>query len=124
MADGGTIMIGDHVFFNHNCSITSMESVTIGDNCIFGENVKIYDHNHRFSRQCLIKDQGFSKGSITIGKNCWLASNVTILKGAKIGDNVVIGAGCTIDGEVPSNSLVKVRREYDVEAIRYRQIES
>ena len=62
MVDGGDIVIGDHVFFNHNCSVTSREDIQIGENCIFGENVDIYDHNHRFATRELIKNQGFSQG--------------------------------------------------------------
>ena len=31
--ENGRIEIGKNVFFNHNCSMTSMESVKIGDDC-------------------------------------------------------------------------------------------
>ena len=41
--------------------------------------------------------QGYSKGPIKIGSDCWIGSNVTILKGVNIGDNVIIGAGSIID---------------------------
>ena len=43
---------------------------------------------------------------IMVGKDCWIGSNVTILKGVRIGDNTVIGAGCLIRQDIPANSIV------------------
>ena len=97
-----------------------MEEIVIGDDCIFGENVDIYDHNHRFAQRELIKKQGFSKGGVKIGRNCWIGSNAVILKGAEIGDNVVVGAGCIIDGKIPSDCIVRTKKNYEIEEIRYR----
>ena len=47
VADGGHIKIGDHCFFNTGSSVTSVESVVIGNNCKFGNNVVIVDHDHK-----------------------------------------------------------------------------
>lgn len=38
----------NNVFVNNGLSISANKSVIIGDNSILGENVKIYDQNHRF----------------------------------------------------------------------------
>ena len=43
---------------------------------------------------------------ITIGDNCWLATNVTVCPGVTIGDGCVIGAGAVVTKDVPANSLV------------------
>ncbi len=105
--EGGIIEIGSGCFFNNNCSINSLSKVTIGDNCLFGEGVKIYDHNHEFKKSnILIKDQGYSMAPINIGSNCWIGSNVIILKGVTIGDNSVIGGGSIIFKNVPANTVV------------------
>lgn len=106
--NGGSIVLGDNVFFNNGCGLHARKSITIGDETIFGENVHVYDHNHRFADPTLaIKDQGYSEAPVTIGRHCWIGSNVTILKGATIGDNTVIGAGCVISGDIPANSVVR-----------------
>lgn len=56
----GTVSIGEKCFFNNYCSLNSNLNVTIGDNCLFGENVKIYDHNHRFRNLIfLLKNRDF-----------------------------------------------------------------
>lgn len=39
---------------------------------------------------------------VTIGKHCWITSNVTILPGVTIGDNTVIGAGSVVTKDIPS----------------------
>lgn len=84
-----------------------MNIISIGDGMIFGENVKIYDYNHIYKDISIsIKIQGYTSAPITIGKHCWIGSNVTILKGVTIGDNCVIGAGCVIHKDVPPNSIV------------------
>lgn len=103
----GKIVIGENCFFNCNCSINSMLRIEIGDDCIFGENVCIYDHNHQYKKENIeIRKQGFDKKKVLIGNNCWIGSNVTILAGVQIGNNVVIGAGVVVTKSIPDNSVV------------------
>lgn len=106
--NGGKLMIGDNCFFNNDCGIHVRKQIEIGPGCIFGENVMIYDHNHIHKDPKIpLKNQGFTEGSILIGSDCWIASNVVILKGVMIGDNVVIGAGCVIYQSIPDHTTVK-----------------
>lgn len=100
------IVIGT-AFINRGCSFNAHELITIGKDCLFGENVKIYDHNHRFAQENLpIAQQGFKTAPVTIGDNCWIGSNVTILKGVTVGNHVVIGANCLITQDIPDNTVV------------------
>ena len=55
---------------------------------------------------------------VEIGDNCWICSNVTILKGTRIGKNCVIGAETVLSGNIPDNSIVKSNRSLKVEKIR------
>ena len=106
------IRMGDNVFFNNYCTVCAQKEITIGDGTIFGENVKIYDHNHIYSNpDILIKHQGYACAPIHIGKQCWIGSNVTILKGVTIGNHSVVGAGCVIYKDIPSNSVVVNKQE-------------
>lgn len=105
--ENGILKIGNNTFFNNNCSITVRLKVSIGENCIFGENVKIYDHNHKFKDLSIpIYQQGFSSEEVIIEDDCWIASNVVILKGVHIGRHSVIGAGVIVYKDIPSNSVV------------------
>jgi acetyltransferase-like isoleucine patch superfamily enzyme len=106
--NNGSVYIGENNFFNNDCSIHCLDSVIIGNNNQFGEGVKIYDHNHEYKkRDELINKQGYKLGNIKIGNNCWLGSNVIVLRNVEIGDNVVVGAGCIIYKSIPSNTLVQ-----------------
>lgn len=119
VVDDGLVVIGDNCFMNNYCSINCLKTIRIGNDVIFGENVKIYDHNHIFNKKGLIKEQGFSKKEVIIGNNVWVASNVTILAGTHIGDNYVIGCGCVLKGNIPSGSIVKKQLDYKIENIIY-----
>lgn len=111
------VIIKEGCFFNNYCSINAMKKVEIGKNCIFGENVKIYDHNHIFKyKDKLIKQQGLKTGDVSIEDNCWIGSNTVILKNTKIGTNSVIAAGEKINFTVDNNTIVKNNR---CEKIRY-----
>lgn len=94
--DGGTVSLGDGAFLNNNCSLNSMAGISIGDDTLFGENVKIYDHDHVINPDGTISKTQFHIAPVSIGRNCWIGSNATILKGVTICDGVVIGAGAVV----------------------------
>ena len=111
--EAGSIRIGKNCFFNNYCTLASKCSVEIGDFTIFGENVKVYDHNHCFADKTLsIKQQGFKTSPIVIGNHCWIASNVVILRGVTIGDRCVIGAGCVVHKDVPAGTVMVNKQNY------------
>ena len=110
------IVIGDGVYFNEGIMISAKKGVSIGDGCQFGPNVKVFDNNHRFDCNGVRADHISER--IAIGNNCWLASNVVVLKGAAIGDHCVIGAGCIIDRNIPANSIVKQNDHLMITPIR------
>ncbi|RSX55323.1 glycosyltransferase [Bifidobacterium samirii] len=117
--NGGRIEIGDNVFFNNGCGLHARQLISIGSETIFGENVHVYDHNHRFADPTVaIKDQGYTEAPVRIGRHCWIGSNVTILKGSTIGDNTVIGAGCVVSGDIPADSVVRMESSLRVDPIR------
>lgn len=104
-----TIKIGTNCFFNNYCSLNAHKSIEIGNDCIiFGEGVKIYDHNHRFSIGNMpIWQQGFSTRRVIIGNNCWIGSNVIILPRSEVESGKVIGDGCIVKGVIPDGTLIK-----------------
>lgn len=106
--------IGDNFYANFNLTILDTCPVTIGNNVMFGPNVTIATPLHpllasqRNSHQQADGSFGTVEyGSpITIGDNCWLASNVTVNPGVSIGANCVIGSGAVVTKDIPANSLV------------------
>lgn len=120
VVENGILEIGARFFMNNNSSVNIHHRVKIGDDCIFGEGVKIYDHNHVFNKAFKPFNQlGFSVGEIVIGNNVWLGSNVVVLKDTSIGDNVVVGANCVVKGIIPANSIVTAGREVSIQPINF-----
>jgi acetyltransferase-like isoleucine patch superfamily enzyme len=109
VGDKGKLTINKNVFWNNNCSVNCMHAIEIGENVMFGEGVRIYDHDHEIIKGITVSvsRERLSYGKVVIGKNSWLGTNVTVLKGVTIGENVVIGAHCLIYKDIPSNSIVK-----------------
>lgn len=75
--------------------------IIIGDNCMFGINVNIYNHDYHpiFSRSS--GERLNRSETVVIANNVWLANNVTILKGCVVNTGSVIGIGSIASGEIP-----------------------
>lgn len=50
VGDGASLAIEDGVYMNEGCRVTVIGSVHIGTDTLFGPNVQIYDHDHKFDR--------------------------------------------------------------------------
>ena len=101
----GKLILHDGVFINNSCSFNCMERIEIGNGTMMGEGVRFYDHDHIYTAEKIEKWQ-WTTAPIRVGKDCWIGSNVTILKGVTIGDNTIIGAGCLVRKDIPANSVV------------------
>lgn len=99
--DKGILIIGNQCFFNHNCSITAVEQINIGDYCTFGNNLVIIDHDHNFRSSNSL----YISRSVVVQNNCWVGANVTICKGVHIGENCVVAAGSIVCKNIPDNSI-------------------
>lgn len=115
----GLLEIGNYNFFNNYCSINCLSKIKIGDKNLFGENVKMYDHNHIFNNKQIDKSKKFSTKNIKIGSNNWIGSNVCILKNGNIGNDNVISANSVINFNVENNKVVKKIENYKIEEINY-----
>lgn len=101
----GKLILHNGVFINNSCSFNCIERIEIGAGTMMGEGVRFYDHDHIYTAEKIEKWQ-WTTAPIRVGRDCWIGSNVTILKGVTIGDNTIIGAGCLIRNDVPANSVV------------------
>lgn len=102
--NGGKLKIGENAFFNHNCSITCAESITIGNHCMFANNLVIIDHDHEIGKEG-VTGTLISK-PIIIEDRVWCGANVTITKGVHIGTGAVIAAGAVVTKNVPEKVIV------------------
>lgn len=101
----GKLTIGENVFFNHNCSITCAEKITIGNHCMFANNLVIIDHDHEKWQEGVVTGALISK-PVTIEDRVWCGANVTITKGVHIGKGAIVAANAVVTKDVPARSLV------------------
>jgi len=104
----GDVVIGDRCFINSCTVIYSGNGVHIGNDVLIGPNVSLVPINHEYADATrTIKSQGYapSKGGIVIGNDVWIGAGCTILDGAKIRDGAVIGAGSLVHGEIAPYSV-------------------
>lgn len=106
---GGRIEIGDG-FGISGSTIYSTASITIGRNATIGANCKIIDNDFHpldpEQRRLGLNRQHAKRAPVVIGDNCFLGMNATVLKGTRLGDNVVVGAGSVVCGTFPSNCII------------------
>lgn len=102
--DGGKMTIGKKVFFNHNCSITCAEKISIGNYCMFANNLVIVDHDHVMAQDGVT--EMLNTSPIVIEDRVWCGANVTITKGVHIGTGAVIGANAVVVNDVEAHTVV------------------
>jgi len=87
---------------NRNCYLDARNGIYFGKNVWMGPGVNIISMNHSLTDYTsYIKAQ-----PIEIGENCWLASNVTITAGVKIGNHVVVAAGAVVTKPFEQDNLL------------------
>ncbi len=119
---GAKVVLEDDVRMS-GVTIYSRESIRIGRHTSIGGNVKIFDHDfHPIDPQQRLEhpNSGMKTKPVEIGENVFIGCNVIILKGSKIGNNCVIGAGSVVAGEFEDNCVIagnpaRVIRKLEVE---------
>lgn len=92
--DSGYLSVGNNVGTNKNCFLSVSESVTIGDDCIFGWNTQVRDSDgHEI-------EGSQSLGVVNIGMNNWIGAHTTILKNVTLGDGNVVALGSIVTSSI------------------------
>ena len=87
-------------------------NIHLGDNCVISVNSIILAHD--YSLECGMTALGLGNlnnekkivRDIHIGNNVFIGAGCTILPGTVIGDHCIIGAGVVCTGTIPDNSVV------------------
>jgi maltose O-acetyltransferase len=101
---GNSVIIGENTFINHNCFFDVTGEIEIGKNCNIGHSCYLLTPKHKIS-SAKRRAGEVSGEKIVIGDGTWIAANVTILPGIKIGKGVVIGAGSVVIEDCNDDSV-------------------
>lgn len=102
--------IGKYTFFYNPKKITIDETrlkfIEIGERCHITGGVKILAHDYSYAvlrsiYHCMPERDAMTK----IGNNVFIGMDTIVLMGSTIGDNVIIGAGSVVHGNIPSNTI-------------------
>lgn len=120
ISNNGYLEIGDNCFFNNDCSINCHKKIVIGENNLFGENVKLYDHNHIFNDKNINFKKNFTEREILIGDNNWFGSNCIILSKANIGSYNVFSANLSINDKISNENILVLNEQIESKKIKFK----
>lgn len=116
---GGFIEIEDFVDIGEYCRIGTTGTIKIGCYTMIAAFSYIGATNHKFDNKDVpIVMQGIEKhGGVTIEKDVWIGTHVTITDGVYIGEGAIIGAHSLVNKDIPPYAIA-----YGIPAkvIRYR----
>lgn len=76
--------------------------LTVGNNVIFADGVKILTHDTSF----IVVGGKDLAGEVSIGNNVQFGENAIVLPGVTVGNNVIVGANAVVKDDIPDNSVV------------------
>jgi len=97
-----SIRVGDRNYFGHRLHLHSGAPLTIGDDCVFADDVFVATTDH-------LRDDRSLSGSTAptrIGDRVFLGQRVTVLGGVTIGDGATVGAHSVVTKDVRPGALV------------------
>jgi len=105
----GVLRTGSDCGFANGCFLApGAGGIELGDNVICGPNVAIVAINYRYAALDVpFEKQGTSSLGVRIGNNVWIGANCSILDGSVIGDNTIVVANSLVNRRFPSNVILQ-----------------
>jgi acetyltransferase-like isoleucine patch superfamily enzyme len=97
---GARLEIGPQAFLN-GCHLSAKTSVRLGRRAFVGPGTRVFDSDqHDFDAERPEQSE-----AVEIGDHSWVASDVTVLRGVRIGAHCVIGARSVVTRSIPDHTL-------------------
>lgn len=100
------LLIGNNVWINRFSWIAGSESIKIEDNVQIWPNVTILSSDHLYSREQLIREQGYKSWPILLENDCWIGANSIILPWITVGKWAVVWANAVVSKDVEPYTIV------------------
>lgn len=118
-AAGGSVSIGANIVVGEFSTLQGQGGLVLEDDVLLASHVHFITNRHLFEDPSHpVKDQGDAPAPIRIGRNSWIGINVTVLAGATVGRNSVVGTGSIVRDDVPDRCVAvgapaRVVRRFD-----------
>jgi acetyltransferase-like isoleucine patch superfamily enzyme len=97
---GAELILGPDSFLN-GCHLSAKRSVRLGRRAWVGLGSRVFDSDqHDYDA-----DRSERIAAVEIGDYAWVASDVTILKGVRIGSHAIVGTRSLVTRDVPDHCL-------------------
>jgi galactoside O-acetyltransferase len=101
----GRLLLGNNSHLGAFCYVNvNYGEVKIGDDVAVGPGTKLIAYSNHYRRGTKVTNERVTK-DIIIGNNVLIGASCAILPGTVIHDNVVIGAGSVVKGELETNAI-------------------
>jgi acetyltransferase-like isoleucine patch superfamily enzyme len=97
----GSLVLGERVFINTGATIVATHSIEIGEDCLIGDLVAIFDSDYH----PMEPSRPTRTAPVRLGVNVWVGRSATILPGVTVGDHAVIAAGSIVTGDIPARTV-------------------
>lgn len=130
--EGPKIIIGDGSQIGRRSTISAVNLIRIGKNVLFGPNVLVMDHNHRYDQvgtPILAQGIDCKTNRVLIDDDAWLGANVVVVGNVHIGRGAVIGANAVVIRDVPDYTVAvgnpaRIVKAWDARTGRFETVAS
>lgn len=109
LSPNAILKIGNNVRMSGS-TICAANKIIIGDRCVIGADVWIVDTDfHSMNsqkRSSVVDSKDANTSEVIIENDVFIGGRSIILKGVKLGSNVIVGAGSVVTRSFPNNSII------------------
>ena len=95
------LSIGDYSWIGDEVVLYSLGEIKIGEHTVISQRSYICTASHKYNKS----DFSIYSAKVSIGAQCWLATDVYVAPGLTIEDGVVVGARSTVFSNLKRNKI-------------------
>ncbi len=99
---GGSITVGDRVYFGHDVHVHAIDPVTVGDDVVLADGVFVGSTDHGRADRTEVR----GTGPVVIGDRAFVGQRAVVLGGVLVGAGATVGAGAVVTRDVPAGATV------------------